>query len=227
MRAIHARLEGFTASYPYPFLRSGTQLTLPCPPLSGIFGNLSACCGRPVAPPLSFGFEFHSDPDLSIDLERTRRLRMNPATGKLSDNPERGVAKRQFHFRPILDLYILGVELLPFLQSPVATPCLGRSQDIAWITLAQEIELEPAPSGVLRRTMVPFPNGQVGGRVLPPLADYFVNTVPGRTRRIGRLTRYQFVESPAAVVGHDGFALFHPSDRESQDHVIYLHSVSP
>src|SRR4051794_19205821 len=106
MQALHVQIEAFSASYSYPFLKSGTQLTLPAPPFSSILGNLSACSGRQVGPAETLiGFEFESN-GRAIDLERTRRLQTDKKYGRLSENPERGVAKREFHVGPRLDLYI-------------------------------------------------------------------------------------------------------------------------
>jgi len=125
MEALHVQIEAFTASYSYPFLKSGTQLTLPVPPFSGILGNLSACAGRQIAPDETLiGFEFESN-GRSIDLERTRRLQTDSKHGRLSENPERGIAKREFHVGPKLDLYLTCLALEADLYAPAAAPCLG------------------------------------------------------------------------------------------------------
>ncbi len=230
MKGLHVRLEAFSASYPYPFLRSGTQLTMPAPPFSSVLGNLSACAGRSVVPGETLiGFEFHAE-GKAVDLERTRRLRMDSKTGRLSANPEQGVGYREFHVRPTLDLYLSETSFERFFDSPAAAPCLGRSQDLAWITLVHVIDLVPTESGRIRRTLVPFPNFQIGGQVLPPLADYFLNDRLGSTRRIGRLSRYQYVpdaKEGIAVKGSDGFPLYHPEDSELPEHAIFLHDLRP
>lgn len=81
-----------------------------------------------------------------------------------------------------------------------------------------------------RRTLVPFPNFQIGGQVLPPVADYFVNDRLGSTRRIGRLSRYQYVpdvEEGITVKGSAKFSLYHPDDSELPEHAIFLHGLRP
>jgi CRISPR-associated protein Cas5t len=230
MKGLHVRLEAFSASYPYPFLRSGTQLTMPAPAFSSILGNLSACAGRAVLPGETLvGFEFYAH-GKAVDLERTRRLRMDSKTGRLSSNPEQGVGYREFHVRPTLDLYLSDTSFERFFISPAASPCLGRSQDLAWITLVRVIDLAPTESGRIRRTLVPFPNFQIGGQVLPPIADYFINDRLGSTRRIGRLSRYQHVptaEEGIAVKSAVKFSLYHPDDSELLDHAIFLHDLRP
>lgn len=225
MRGLHVRLEAFSASYPYPFLRSGTQLTLPAPPLCSILGHLSACAGRVVGPEeTAIAFEFRSE-GTTVDLERTRRLRTSKTTGKLSTNPVQGLGYREFHVKPRLDLYLTELDFEPFLSKPAAVPCLGRSQDIAWIRPPKRVEFEPMESGVLGPTFVPFPNAQVGGQILPPLADYFVNERLGYTRRYGRLSRYQFVPGGQRVRATAQFRLFHPSDSEDPEHVVLFHGL--
>src|SRR6266498_2977837 len=107
MIGLHVVFEGLTASYPYPFLRSGTTLTMPLPPFSSIFGMLSACAGRDIRPDgkLRIGYEFASSSRETIDIEKTNRLKTDPK-GRLKQNPESGIAKRQFHVYPRLDLYV-------------------------------------------------------------------------------------------------------------------------
>jgi len=153
-------------------------------------------------------------------------LQMSTQSGRLTPNSERGIAKRQFHARPQLDLYLSDLELRESFAFPVAAPCLGRSQDLAWIVFCREIELEPCDSGALGPTSVPFPNFQVGGRILPPLADYFRNDEFGYTRTIGRLSRYQFIQAGAPVRSTPEFQLWRASDRESPDAVVFLHRLT-
>ena len=226
MKALHVRLEALSAAYPYPFLKSGTVLTLPAPPFSSVLGNLSACAGRPVGPSeTEIGLEFESA-SKAHDLERTRRLRMDSKTGRLSANPEQGLALRQFHVHPSLDLYLTEVEFERCFYSPAAAPCLGRSQDVAWVRFVRAIELEPAENGFLGATLVPFPNVQTGGQILPPLADYFHNDRLGHVRRIGKLSRYQFVPRGARVRATADFPLFHPSDDPDIGHVVFIHRLT-
>jgi hypothetical protein len=226
MQALHVRLEALSAAYPYPFLKSGTLLTLPAPPFSSVLGNLSACAGRSVGPAeTQIGLEFESV-SKAHDLERTQRLRMDTKTGRLAANPEQGLALRQFHVHPSLDLYLTALDLERCFYSPAAVPCLGRSQDVAWIRFVRTIDLDPAKTGVLGATLVPFPNVQTGGQILPPLADYFHNDRLGRVRRIGRLSRYQFVSGGTRVRATPDFSLFHPSDDPDSDHVVFMHRLT-
>ena len=225
MDALHVRLRGFTASYSYPFLRSGPQLTLPIPPFSSVLGNLSACAGRVVGPSDTLiAMEFESN-GRGLDLETTRRLRTDKKSGRLEENPERGIVKREFHVMPRLDLYLSAINLERAFLSPIATPCLGRSQDLAWIEFVRRIKLASKEKGKLGSTLVRFPNLQVGGIVLPPLADYFTNSALGRVRQAGRYTRYQYVPPGAMVRRNSEFEIFHPDDSPDTEHVVVVHRL--
>lgn len=225
MQALHIQVEGLSASYSYPFLKSGTQLTLPSPSFSSILGNLSACAGRAIGPEHSLiGFEFRSA-GRAADLERTRRLQTDKKYGRLSENPERGIAKREFHVRPQLDLYLTALDLEEIFYEPAAVPCLGRSQDLAWINFVRRVDLAAIDSGVIGPTLVRFPNAQTGGLILPPLADFYVNDRTGFVREAGRYTRYQFVRQGTAVKAAGTFVLYHPSDSDNVNHAVVLHSL--
>lgn len=151
---------------------------------------------------------------------------MDSKTGRLSVNPERGLALRQFHVNPCLDLYLTELGFEQNFYSPAAAPCMGRSQDLAWIRFVRTIELEPVPEGVLGSTLVPFPNAQTGGQILPPLADYFLNDRLGHIRRIAKLSRYQFIPKGARVRTTPDFQLFHPGDAQNEEHVVFLHRLT-
>lgn len=226
MEALHVQIEAFTASYSYPFLKSGTQLTLPVPPLSGILGNLSACAGRQVGPEETLiAFEFESQ-GRAIDLERTRRLQTDKRFGRLSENPERGIAKREFHVRPKLDLYLTSLKLESHFYEPAAAPCLGRSQDLGWINFVRRIHLIPAEFGQSGSTIVKFPNTQVGGLILPPLVDFYINSKKGYIREAGRYSRYQFIRRHSSLKRARDLELYHPSDSEALEHVVILHRLT-
>ena len=66
-----------------------------------------------------------------------------------------GVLKRYVYFRPELDLYVTNLELEQAFRSPVSTPSLGRSQDIAWIKNVETVELTETSSGKIGPTLIP------------------------------------------------------------------------
>ena len=227
MIGLHVVFEGLTASYPYPFLRSGTALTMPLPPFSSIFGMLSACSGRDVRPDGKFriGFEFTSSSRETIDLEKTNRLKTD-LKGRLKQNPESGIAKRQFHVHPKLDLYVTDVNLRTAFESPVTSPRFGRSQDLAWVVTVTEITLDKVEYGEVRSTLIPYVDAPIG-LVLPPLVDFYINDMERRTRMPARISRYVALPATQPIVGFPlvsspKLPLYHPSDSLHDDHAAVL-----
>jgi len=226
MKGLRVRFGGLTASYPYPFLRSGTALSMPLPPYSSIFGMLSACAGRDIRPDgkLKIGFEFTCGERSTIDLERTDRLKTDPKTGRLRRNPEQGIAKREFLLNPCLDVYISDVQLKSIFEEPIATPRFGRSQDLAWIVHVTEVELEPVSAGSVSSTLVPY-QGQPLGQVLPPLVDYYINDVEQQTRIPGRISRYVALPKMAMrfpIHSTPQIQLYHPTDSDLAEYAVVL-----
>lgn len=75
MKFLRVLIEGWTASFRYPTFISGFQPTLPVPPLSTIYGLLSAVKGDLVTPEdtdVGFVFDFEAK---SVDLETIYELK--------------------------------------------------------------------------------------------------------------------------------------------------------
>ena len=176
MKALHIRLEGFSASFRYPLIISGTQLSTPVPSYSNLLGMMSACAGMALRPEDTgrIGFEFRCK---SHDLEIERKDRWEVAgnrlqpvskktvprvlrrvTASMFEEMPQGVGWRQVYWEPQLDLFVQNVDLQGIFVNPSATPCFGRSQDIAWIICVREVELEPVEAGSIGPTLIPYPN---------------------------------------------------------------------
>jgi len=241
LRALHVRLEGLTASFRHPLVITGTQISTPMPAYSNLLGMMSACAGRTVRPEETrVGFEFHCE---SHDLELERKDRWELKGGRLqrvtkkkvprsiriysghrAEEVPQGIGLRQVYWQPKLDLYVTNLNFKEFFERPAATPCFGRSQDIAWIKWVRETELYPVPKGSLGPTLIPYPQQGVPGFVVR-LPEWFENRSMGLTRRAGPFGHYQAM---LPTVGKLRFAvergdLFHPSDAAAEEHVIYLH----
>ena len=222
MKLLHIHIRGWTATFRLPLLYSGTGLTSPLPPYSTLLGLLGALAGREIIhSETRIGFVFKSA-GMAIDRESLKRLKIDSA-GRLSIQPKPNNRMHQFHVRPELDLYLDRTDFLRFLEEPRNPPCLGRSQDIAWIISVREVEAIPVRQGVIRGTLVPFPQNGASGQILV-LPDYFNNDHTGYTRTIGKLNRYLAVkwETPAEVEGvREGELLNLPDTNET----IYMHQL--
>ncbi len=220
MKLLHVRLEAWTATFRLPLIYSGTSLSAPVPPYSTLLGLIGNLAAREIAPDETrIGYVFRSA-GTSYDLETTRRLELDKS-GRLKSQRVPGIATRQFHVRPTLDLYLDKLELRLAFESPANAPCLGRSQDVAWITRVEEVEAEPSAEGVVRGTLIPFPQPGASGQILN-LPDYFINNQRGYTRQTGRTAKFLAVryENPANIARSDLFKV----TGGTSDNVIYLRS---
>lgn len=178
--ALHIRLEGLSSSFRHPLTISGTQISTPVPSYSNLLGMISACAGRIIKnEETRIGFEFHCK---SYDLELEKTVRWEMKRGRLKPHAKgQGISKRQVYFYPKLDLYLTDMSLKKPFENPSATPCLGRSQDIAWIISVREIELISKPNGTLGPTLIPMPQQGVPGLVVR-LPEWMNNIKMGYVR---------------------------------------------
>ena len=122
-----------------------------------------------------------------------------------------------------MDLYITNVDLRSAFENPAATPCFGRSQDIAWIVFIRSVELEPVGKGSLGPTLLPKIHIKIPGLIVR-LPEFIENSKMGYPREIGPMGIYQAI-SPMGNKRFDveGENLYHSSDAEQKNYALYLH----
>lgn len=226
MRALHARLEGLTASFRHPLLISGTQASLPLPAYTNVLGMLSACMGRFLSPrDARVGFEYGYR-CRGFDLQTTVRLSLDGKRRLLPHRKGSGILHREFHVGPKLDLYITSDQLDNIesaLLSPVEAPRFGRSEDLAWVRFVRHIRLQPISAGNLGGTLLA--EGATDALGLPlTLTEWFEQRRFDRPRRPGPVSR--FVALPPAIglrYRVSGRDLFHPSDADDEEGAVYVH----
>lgn len=221
--ALHVRFEGLTSSFRHPLTISGGQISTPMPAYSNILGMISACAGHVVKPKdTKVGFEFHCK-SYDQEIERSDRL-MVDKKGQLKSHSEgQGIYSRQVYWKPQLDLYLTNTTLKNIFEAPVSTPCLGRSQDIAWIKFVKEIELLQKKNGKIGPTLLPNPKPGLPGLVFR-LPEWMDNSKKGYTRKPGAFGMYQAIPSTVdQLYSIERDNLYHPSDSNDIDHVIYLY----
>ena len=170
MKYLRILIEGWTASFRYPAFISGFQPTLPVPPLSTIYGLLSAAKGELVTPDeTNVGFVFDYDAK-AVDLETIYELK------RLKGNKS-NVAKREFLFNPSLYLYTDDLEFKKYFKNPAYPILLGRSSDLAIISEIKEIEMEKKNNVKLGKTILPFGiEGAFG--IIQALPTHFSDSIP-------------------------------------------------
>jgi len=245
--ALHVRMEGLTASFRHPLTISGTQISTPMPSYSNLLGIISACAGRIVKPEETrIGFEFYCRSH-DIELERKDRLalkggklqsfrdkkapkdyRLHIKTGSegfsgFLEEVHQGIGSREVYWYPRLDLYVTNLGLDSAFRNPVAIPCFGRSQDIAWIVFVRQIELQHIGGGNLGPTLMSKVQVGVPGLVVRS-PEWIDNSKMGYVREPGPFGVYQamspLTDKRFKVKGEN---FYHPSDAENPDDAIYLH----
>ena len=170
MKFLRILIEGWTASFRYPTFISGFQPTLPVPPLSTIYGLLSAIKGELVtSKDMNVGFVFEYEAK-SVDLETIYELK--GLTGNKSN-----VVKREFLFNPKLYLYLDNLKFKEYLEKPAYPVLLGRSSDLAFISEVKEIEMGKKFNVNLGKTILPFGTEGAFG-VIQALPTHFSDDIP-------------------------------------------------
>ena len=226
LEAVYIRLEGYSAFFRFTGIISGRQITRPCPTYANLLGLISAVTGKIVTPrDTRIGFEF-SSVSKADDLQRTDRLEYNRSK-KLKEHSEgKGLLNRQVHFRPVLDLYLTNLDLLNYFTNPKATPTLGRSEDLCWISKTEKVTLTPVASGRVGITRIGRPDRQIDLSIpssIDNCAEWFSNDDTGYTRLVMKQGYYQVTEldnDTRVKITTDN--LYHPSNLPEND-VIYLH----
>ena len=177
MKVLRVHINGWVASFRNPLFISGFQPTLAVPPLSTLYGLLSAARGDWVTPDdASAGFIFQSQ-GKAVDLETVYEF------GKTRLKAKPNVCKREFLVSPELYLYTPALWLRPHLESPHYPLLLGRSTELATVVSIAEIELEAVSETTYCDTLLPFPNEQIYGQILP-LPTHFTPERPRRPQGI-------------------------------------------
>lgn len=220
MKVLHVTFKAFTSTFKIPFINTGTAVSAPVPSYSNIVGIISCCKGQWISKNETLiGFKYAYD-GKGRDLETTRRLELD-SKGKLKRNPERGIATREFHVNPVLDVYLSNLELKQYFESPIGVPTLGRSQDLAWITNIEILDMDKVEAGNIKPTLIPFPCDQIGGRLIR-YCDYFYNDELGYLREPDKMILYQVVPDTEEGVYLKRNNLYKlPESNE----VIYLHKL--
>lgn len=135
-------------------------MTLPVPPLSTVYGLLSAACGQDVDPERVWvAYRFQAEAQAE-DLEKIvkfseRGPEWDAKMAQVGSMPIR----RQFLVNAVLDLYVPAEEpLLHALRSPRYPLVLGRSQDVAYVERLGRVVLEPCQDGEVQGVLLPFPS---------------------------------------------------------------------
>ncbi len=181
-KLLEIKFSGWTATPRMPFILSGNAVCMHTPSYSLLLGLLGCCLGRNIeAGEVRVGFKYSYE-NIAQDLETRQRLEFDgkkvKAHGKGSD-----AYNREFHINPLLTIWIDRLDWKIFLENPIGTPSLGRSQDILKIESVSEIEVESVKAGNISGCMLPFSvDLKVGGQLVQLAEAYQENEEVGSGR---------------------------------------------
>lgn len=174
MKVLRVHITGWVSSFRNPLFISGFQPTLPLPPLSALYGLLTAAKGDWVTPhDAAIGFVFKSN-DKAVDLETVYEF---PYKGKNLLRGKSNVNRREFLVQPELYLYTPEIRLREALERPRYTLLMGRSSDLATVKSIEEVELQRKSETTYCDTILPFPDPQLHGQV-QALPTHFTAEIP-------------------------------------------------
>ena len=209
MRVLRVHITGWVSSFRNPLFISGFQPTLPLPPLSALYGLLTAAKGDWVTPhDAAIGFVFRSQ-GKAIDLETVYEF-----GGKL--DAKSNINRREFLVQPELHLYTPEMWLSEAFERPCYPLLLGRSSDLATVKSIDEIELENKSETTYQNTILPFPDAQLHGQV-QALPTHFTAEIP--RRQCGTRAYCLITEQ----IKYQGEVLHDPD----KDWGVYLHERIP
>jgi len=153
-----------TASFRYPMFVVSYQPTYPVPPISTIYGLLSAAKGSKVQPQdLNIGYTFTSE-GKGVDLERIYEYGVKKIQ-------KTNIVQREFLFDCHLTIYLSDTNFAKFFKNPAYTLLLGRQPDLAFVRSIKKIDLEKKNGVEINHTMVPF-TGEIPGQIISLPSDY-------------------------------------------------------
>jgi CRISPR-associated protein Cas5t len=172
MKVARIHICGWTASFRYPTFVSGFQPSLPVPPLSTIYGLLSAAKGEIVTPnETAVGFIFQSK-GKAVDLETIYELQDTALQAKSN------VVRREILFEPELYLYLPDLNFAKHFKTPAYPLLLGRSTELVTVKQIKVIELAQKENVRVGGSIFPFsPNLKVSGK-LQALPTHFTDQMP-------------------------------------------------
>ena len=209
MKVLRIHITGWVSSFRNPLFISGFQPTLPLPPLSALYGMLTAAKGDWVTPhDAAIGFVFLNQ-GKAIDLETIYEF-----GGKL--DAKSNINRREFLVQPELYLYTPETWLREAFERPKYTLLMGRSSDLATVTSIDEIELEIRSETTYQNTIIPFPDPQLYGQV-QALPTHFTAEIP---RRQCGTRAFCLITEP---IKYNGKVLHDPEKKWG----VYLHERIP
>lgn len=191
MKVARIIIEAPVASFRYPHFLIGRQVTFDMPPPSTIYGHLVSAAGEWIEPSnikFAYNFRFQSKAsDLEyqhiVSVPKTKKdtyFEIRGEKHRISTSGPIQPHLRDFLFDCVLTLYLAPPELGEVFKSPIFCVNFGRSQDLAKISMVEEVELLQVENAYLEHTLLPFSFRARTGRGVTILMPRFITPPPER-----------------------------------------------
>jgi len=152
---IYVRITSFRE----PLYMSGIQLTYSLPPISTVYGLLSAAAGRIITPiDTGVGYTFTAN-GRGEDLETIYELGENLVS-------KSNILIRELLFDCVLTLYMTNLEFEKIFRKPYYALLLGRSTDLAKVVEVKNIEVKKVDKIKCENTLVPYTANPESGTLI-------------------------------------------------------------
>lgn len=173
MELLRIHLKSWTASFRYSNILSGYQPTISVPPLTTIYGILSAAKGSIVSQSeTAVGYVFQSK-GKALDIETIYEIKQNLSANK-------NVMRREFLYDIDLYLYLTNLDFISYFKSPYYPLLIGRSMDLANVNGLKIVNLNLRKEVKLGGSIFPITIKGMYGPIMP-LAKSFTDTIPRKT----------------------------------------------
>ncbi|MGB4623263.1 MAG: type I-B CRISPR-associated protein Cas5b [Candidatus Methanoculleus thermohydrogenotrophicum] len=193
MDVLRATIRAMTASFRYPMFMASYQPTYRVPPITTIYGLLSAAKGEKVhLHDLRVGYDFVAE-GTGLDLERIRiygdEKKTKPTSFRGTD-----IINREFLYDCTLTLYLTDLTFEDYLKRPRYNLLLGRQSDLAWVEAVDRVTIIEQENVEIKNTIVPF-TGNIPGQVVSLPSDF----TDEAERKPLKVTPYCIVDSPQTI----------------------------
>jgi len=209
LKVLRVKLRSLTASFRQIGFITGYQPTLPVPPLSTIFGIISAAKGEFIQlDETKVGYIFKNK-SKAVDLEKIYQV-----TGDFGFNEN--ILKREFFYDNELYLYLTNLGLEKYFRNPRFQLLIGRSSDLAYIEEIKSIDILKKDKLVYSGTILPE-NIRLPG-MKSALPSYFIDSIPRKPAGI----------KPFLLIGHNIECNYNLGGfiDEELDYGVYLHDFT-
>lgn len=227
-------LQSSTAFFRNDMTITSVQQTYDCPPLSTIYGLISAAMGdkiKPIKVGYIFDYQYKVDDyeliTKPMDSEYKKAYYDLIESGKAIDRHDilQGFygavpVHREILFKCTLHLYLEDEDVAASFYCPYYTLLMGRSEDLACVKKIQKVDLKSAQKDiVVGKTIIPFnpSESEVFGRICS-MPVYISDDIP---RKVLRASIFM-------IVDRDGHRVSNASNRflydEELDRGVFIHA---